>query len=96
VGINLLHAPGGKSAIGKRERVALSIALLLALVVVTATGFMATALGVSQFLPHRYASYVLIALVAVHVVLYRRSLVAHARGRPRDHSVSATPLPRTR
>ena len=70
----------------RRGRYILNALLLAAAVVVTLTGFLVDQLDLNDFTPHRWAGYVVAALVAIHVGLHWRWFLPtrRAAGQRRD------------
>ena len=64
-------------------RYTLDIVLLCAAVVAFLTGLLMDRLGLNQFAPHKWAGYVLVALVAVHVAMHWRFFLAPFASRRR-------------
>ncbi len=70
----------------------LDAALLLSVLVVVLTGFFVDRLDLREFRLHAWSGYVMAALVAAHVVVHRRALLALMRPRLPRH-VSERPAP---
>lgn len=63
----------------KRFSLAITLALLVAVVATFLTGWIAAALDLNRFTYHIYAAYLTVALSAAHVLLHRRILVGQVR-----------------
>ena len=80
------------SVVRKRLAVAVTLALLAAVIATFLTGFVAAALDLNRFGYHKYAAYLAIALAVAHVVFHWRSLTGQFRrwllraGRIRDRA----------
>jgi hypothetical protein len=63
----------------RRFSAALNMGLVVLVVIVFATGYIASWLALTEFAPHRYSSFALIAGVCAHLALHWRSLVAQVQ-----------------
>jgi SagB-type dehydrogenase family enzyme len=77
---------GKQIVLRKRLSVMVTLGLIIAFSLTFLSGFVASALDLNRFVYHRYAAYVALGLVGLHLILHWRSLVAQVRrwllGRP--------------
>ncbi len=63
----------------RRFAIIVSLGLIVAFSLTFLSGFVATALDLNRFIYHKYAAYLALGLVAAHLLLHWRSLVAQVR-----------------